>query len=123
MNEIDYFLVDTNFLINITENNSSVFPFLDKNLCISIITKIELLGVFSINKTQKINAQKLIDECFIIETNSEIYEYTIFLKQKYKIKLASAVIAATAIVYEIPFLTFDADFKPITELKLIFLEK
>ena len=46
-----------------------------------------------------------------------------FLKQKYKIKLGEAVIAATAIVYEIPFLTFDEDFKPITELKLIFLEK
>ncbi len=78
---------------------------------------------FSINKIQKINAQKLIDECYIIETNSEIYEYTIFLKQKYKIKLADAVIAATAIVYEISFLTFDSDFKPITELKLIFLVK
>lgn len=123
MNEINYFLVDTNFLINITENNSSVFPFLNNNLCISVISKIELLGVFSINKTQKNNAQELIDECFIIETNSEIYEYTILLKQKYKIKLADAIIAATAVVYEIPFITFDADFKPIKELELIFLEK
>ncbi len=82
-----------------------------------------MLGVFSINKLQKNNAQKLIDDCFIIETNSEINEYTILLKQKYKLKLADAIIAATAIVYEIPFVSFDADFKPIKELELIFLEK
>ena len=63
-------MVDTNFLINLTENHSSVLPFLEENLCVSIITKIELLGVFSINKLQKINAQKLFDDCFIIETNS-----------------------------------------------------
>ncbi|WP_396211922.1 PIN domain-containing protein [Flavobacterium sp.] len=117
------FLVDTNFLINISLNNELVFPFLDYSYAISYVTEIELLGAFSISKINKKNAQNLIDNCFIIEMNPEIKKETILLKQKYKLKLPDAIIAATAIVYKLPFLTSDADFKNIKELNLIFLEK
>lgn len=117
------FLVDTNFLINISLNNKLVFPFLDYSYAISYVTEIELLGAFSISKINKKNAQNLIDNCFIIEMNPEIKKETILLKQKYKLKLPDAIIAATAIVYKLPFLTSDADFKNIKELNLIFLEK
>ena len=123
MNGTNYFLADTNFLINISEDNSIVYPFLDENICISYITEIELLGVFSINKTQKNNAENLINFCSIIEMNSSIKQKVIFLKQKYKIKIPDAIIAATAIVNQIPLLTSDADFKSIKELELLFLEK
>jgi predicted nucleic acid-binding protein len=44
------------------------------------------------------------------------------IKQKYRIKLPDAIIAATAILYNIPFITADADFKIIKELDLIFIE-
>jgi hypothetical protein len=47
--------------------------------------------------------------------NPKIKEQTILLKQKYKLKLPDAIIAATAIVYKLPFLTSDADFKNIKE--------
>ncbi len=55
--------------------------------------------------------------------NLEIKKITINLKQKYKVKLADAIIAATAIHLELPFITSDTDFKAIKELDLIFLEK
>lgn len=55
--------------------------------------------------------------------NTEVKEQTILLKQKYKLKLVDAIIAATAIVYKLPFLTSNIDFKNIKELNLIFLEK
>ena len=54
--------------------------------------------------------------------NIEIKKRAIQIKQKYKIKLPDAIIAATAILYNIPFITADADFKVITELNLIFIE-
>lgn len=66
---------------------------------------MELLGVFSINKIQKNNSQRIVDECYIIEMNSYIKNVAIVLKQKYKIKLPDAIIAATEIVYEAPLLT------------------
>jgi predicted nucleic acid-binding protein len=123
MNKANYKLADTNFLINISQNNPIVDPFLDINICVSFVTEIELLGVFSINKMQKSNAQKMLNSCFIIEINLQIKKIAIDLKQKYKLKLPDAIIAATAIHLELPFISSDADFKPIKELDLILLEK
>lgn len=84
---------------------------------------MELLGVFRISKIQKLNIKNIIEECFVIELNQEIKYLAITLKQKYKLKLADAIIAATAIQLRLPFITSDADFKIIKELELIFLEK
>jgi predicted nucleic acid-binding protein len=122
MNGID-FIVDTNFLIYTSQKEQIVEPFLDYNIGISFISEMELLGVFSISKIQKENVQKIIDECYILDFNYEIKRKAILLKQKYKIKLPDAIIAATSIFYNIPFITADSDFKPIKELSLIFLEK
>lgn len=116
------FLADTNFLIFTSQGNSIVEPFLDYNIGISFISEMELLGVFSISKIQKSNVQNIINECFVIDMNTEIKKYAIQIKQKYKIKLPDAIIAATAIQYNIPFITADADFKVVKELNLIFLE-
>lgn len=123
MSKLNAFFVDTNFLINITQDNPLVHPFLDVDIFISYISEIELLGVFSISKEHRINKQNLIGRCTLIEMNLEIKKITINLKQKYKLKLADAIIASTAIHLGLPFITSDADFKSIKELELIFLEK
>ena len=96
---------------------------MDVDIFISYITENELLGVFSISKQLRINKQNLIERCALIEMNLEIKKITINLIQKYKLKLADAIIAATAIHLELPFITSDSDFKNIEELELIFLEK
>lgn len=67
--------------------------------------------------------KKILNQCYIFDCSSEIKELAIQLKQKYKIKLPDAIIAATAIVKQLPFVTADADFKVIKELDLIFLER
>ena len=115
-------MADTNFLIFTTQGNPIVEPFLDYNIGISFVSEMELLGVFSISKVQKLNMQNIIDECFVIDMNIEIKKKAIQIKQKYKIKLPDAIIAATAILYNIPFITADADFKVVKELNLIFIE-
>ncbi len=122
MSGID-FLVDTNFLIFVSDESDIVLPFLDYNIAISYITEMELLGVFSISKNQKAAMKKILNQCHIIDCTIEIKELAINLKQKYKIKLPDAIIAATAIIKQLPFVTADADFKIIKELDLIFLER
>jgi len=122
MNGIKY-LVDTNFIIHLTQKRPSIEPFLEDYLAISFITEMELLGVFSISKAHKNNMQNLINHCFVFEMNSFIKQEGIILKQKYKLKLPDAIIASTAIHYNLPFISSDADFKNIKELELIFLEK
>lgn len=96
---------------------------MDFAIGISFIPEMELLGVFSISKIQKQAMQRIIKECFVIEMSSAIKNSAIQIKQKYKLKLPDAIIAATAIFYEVPFISADADFKGIKELKLLFLEK
>lgn len=53
----------------------------------------------------------------------EIKKKAIQIKQKYKLKLPDAIIAATAIQYNLPFITSDADFINIKDLNLIFIER
>lgn len=67
--------------------------------------------------------EKILNQCSIIDCSREIKELAIDLKQKYKIKLPDAVIAATAISKRLPFVSADNDFKVIKELDLIFLER
>ena len=122
MSGID-FLADTNFLIHLNQGNPLVEPFLDYNFGISVITEIELLGAFSISKIQKNQIVNLIQDCFIIEMDFKIKQKCIDLRQKYKLKIPDAIIAATAIIYQIPLITSDGDFEKIKEIDLIFIEK
>lgn len=122
MNGIKH-LVDTNFLIHTDQRNPIVKPFLSENIAISFISEMELLGVFSISKSKKASMQRIINECYVLEMNQSIKIIAINLKQKYKLKLPDAIIAATAIHYNLMFITSDGDFKSIKELELIFLEK
>jgi predicted nucleic acid-binding protein len=66
--------------------------------------------------------QSIVNECFVIDMSTEIKKKTIQIKQKYKIKLPDAIIASTAILHNLPFITSDADFKNIKDLNLIFIE-
>ena len=51
-----------------------------------------------------------------------INDITIALRQRYKIKVPDALIAATALHQRIPLLTFDAGFERVKELDLVLLE-
>ncbi|MGL5113339.1 MAG: type II toxin-antitoxin system VapC family toxin [Flavobacterium sp.] len=122
MNGID-FLADTNFLIHINQGESVVEPFLDYNLAVSFITEIELLGAFSVSKSQKNQLKNLLNDCLILEMNYQIKNTCIYIRNKYKIKIPDAIIAATAIEFNIPLLTSDQDFEKIKELDLIYIQK
>ena len=53
--------------------------------------------------------------------NAHIKAQTIKLRKKYKIKLPDAIIAATAITYELPLVSADQGFSQIEELDFILL--
>lgn len=115
------FIADTNFLIYIHEGNSIVEPFLEYDFGISFISEIELLGFPGLSKPDETILANLISDCFLIEWNSKIKEETILLKRKYNLKLPDAIIAATALVYEIPLVTADKGFSKIKELDLVII--
>ena len=115
-------LCDTNVLIHLLNNNADVIEFLNqKYVIISFITELELYGK-QMNSEELEVIDSLIDSCIIIDLIQPIKKIIIQLKQKYKIKLPDAIIAATSIYYDIPLVTFDSNFQNISELKLVLLK-
>ncbi len=121
MNGINY-LVDTNFLIYLLNGNASVKPYLNNNYFISEITEMELLGVKDIPSLVLKTRAALIDNCFLVNFNSDIKEIAIRLKQKTSIKLPDAIIAASAMYMGMPLISADKDLTRIEGLDLILLK-
>ena len=122
MNGID-FLVDTNFLIHLNQGEPFVESFLDYGFAVSFITEIELLGAFSISKIQRSQFKNLLDDCLVLDMNYQMKKECIAIRNKYKIKIPDAIIAATAIIYNIPLITSDKGFDKIKEIDLLFIQK
>lgn len=61
----------------------------------------------------------MLETCTIISFSNEIKDVCIKLKQQYGIKTPHAIIAATAIVENIPFVSNDDDFKKIKQLDFV----
>ena len=65
---------------------------------------------------------ELIDQCFVIDLIEPVKDIVKKIKQKYSIKLPDAIIAASSIYTDIPLVTFDNDFRHLSELKFILFE-
>jgi PIN domain. len=79
---------------------------------------LELLSKLGLTPTQQKIIEMLLDDCIILDMNREIKKQTIAIKQIHKVKLPDAIIAATAISFDLPLLTSDKGYKKIPELNL-----
>lgn len=122
MNGID-FLADTNFMIHLNQGNKLVEPFLLYSFATSFITEIELLSAYNISKIKRKQFKELLDDCLILEMNHQIKKSSIEIRNQYKLKIPDAIIASTALVYNLPLISSDKEFEKIKDLNLIFLEK
>ena len=115
-------LADTNAIIYFLKGDAMMRPYLNEQFAISEISEIELLGVKDI-ATGVLNARKtIIENCLLFPFTSEIKTLAIQLKQKTTFKIPDAIIASTAIYFNLPLLTADKEFKKIPGLSLILLE-
>ncbi len=121
MNGID-FLVDTNILIYLHEANPVISPYINYNWSCSAITEIELLGVQNLSYTDKDKLQQLIEDCIVFPFSDTIKNICIDIKQTRRIKIPDAIIAATAIYYDLPLLSADKGFNDISNLNFVLLE-
>ena len=116
-------LADTNTLIYLDKGNSEVASLLDgKNISISFITEIELLGFPNLSRQKVSQLKAMIAEMYVIEMSSIQKQITIELRQKHKLKIPDAIIAAAAIERNIPILTADKVFTKIPELECVLIE-
>jgi len=118
----DNFLIDTNIIIYLTQGRLKISNFAKKgsNLYISSITYIEALGYPFSNQDEEKAITELCDMFERIFLTKEIEEQTIFIRKSNKVKLPDAIIAATAIVYNLMLVTHNSDdFKNIQGLKIL----
>ena len=115
-------LVDTNFLIYLLNGNLVITPYLNNHFFVSEITEMEMLGVRNLSSTALSIRKRLIENCFIVNFNSDIKEIAIRIKQKSTIKLPDAIVAASAMYMGFPLITADSDFTKITGLDLKLLK-
>ena len=120
MNGIN-FLIDTNIIIYLTQGKLKINDFARNggNLYISSISYIETLGYPFQNKSEE---KKVTEFCNLFERiflTKDIEKQTILIRKTNKIKLPDAIIAATAMVYNLTLVTHNMDdFKNIKGLKI-----
>ena len=118
----DKFLIDTNIIIYLTQGKLRISDFAKQggNLYISSITYIETLGYMFTNQDEEraiTNLCKMFERIFLTK---EIEEQTILIRKFHKIKLPDAIIAATAILYNLTLVTRNIDdFKKIPGLNVL----
>ena len=115
-------LADTNIIMYILNGNYAVSTYTNDYFYVSDITEIELLGKKDIGAFEYQLRKDFLDNCVIVDLTELIKKITIKLKQKYTIKTADAIIAASAIYLNLPLVTADKGFKKKQELNLQLLE-
>lgn len=88
---------------------------------ISVITRIELFGSKKIPEKERLKLGQFVEISTIYDTiNINIINRTIHLRQEYRTDLPDAIIAATALTYNLILITRNiSDFKNIKELRII----
>ena len=111
---------DTNAIIYFLGANPGIIPLLDqKNHYISVISEIEVLGFDFKTMADLYAVKRYLRSVKIIPINNEIKEIAIRIKREYKTKVGDAIVSATAIYFDMPFISADRNFRKIRELKLV----
>ena len=118
-------LIDTNILIYHTKGSQLTIDFINNLIAqhsfnLSILTKIEFLGWDKHTNDGFEKCKRLIESANIYPVDENIANKAIELRRKTKIKLADAVIAATALLNNFHLVTRNVDdFKTIEGVEVI----
>ncbi len=112
MNGIKY-LLDTNIIIGVIKGNEQATSLVNGiklySCAFSVITRMELLGFSGITEHEERIFKVLLSKMERLSLNKDIEDATIKLRRQRRIKLPDAIIAATAITYNLELLTLDKD--------------
>lgn len=92
----------------------------ENTIAISAITEIELLCWKNATSADLTLIKNFVNDCLLIELENSVKLQTIEIRKNYKLKLPDAIIAASALVYDLTLLTRnEKDFKRVENLKII----
>ena len=118
----DSIVLDTSLIINLFKGNSEITELItNRNLFVSVITEIEVLSFPNITPPEKALLKQFLSECYVVDIEPAIKDITIEIRAKFKTKLPDAVIAATALYFDLPLFTMDKGFEKIQDLQAVIL--
>lgn len=120
------YLLDTNTIIYYLQAAlpekamQQLHTIVDEQPLISVITKIELLGFNAAGIEEQTITGTFINAAILFNLDDAVINQTIALRKQHRIKLPDAIIAATAIVYNLTLITRNTnDFDKIQDFKCI----
>jgi len=117
-------LLDTNIVLYLLNGEETLIPLLEeKNLFLSFITQLELLGARYLKPDDILQIKQFISECTVIDITPGIKEFAISIRQKYTIKLPDCIILATSLWLNMPLISADHDFSKIDIADLIYFKR
>ena len=126
MSKAENYLLDSNTVIDYLEGKmplhalNEMDKIIDQKTRISVITQMEILGWFGATSVQLKLLNEFVADAILFDLTPEMINRTITIRQQYKIKLPDAIIAATALVYDLTLLSHNIrDFKNIDGLKTV----
>jgi predicted nucleic acid-binding protein len=119
------YLIDTNAVIDYLGNKLPVSGMVFMNTVIdavpnvSVVTKIEVLG-FNAPEQHYKTLSDFINDATVLDLTNNVVEASIEIRKKHKTKLPDAIVAATALVYDLVLISRNtSDFKNIDGLQVI----
>lgn len=119
------YLIDTNAVIDYLGKKLSVSAMdfmnsvIDAAPNVSVITKIEVLGFNALDEHYQLLVN-FMNDVAVLDLTGPVVDASIDIRKKYKTKLPDAIIAATALVYDLALITRNTnDFKNINGLKIV----
>ena len=115
-------LLDTNILVYLTQPGGEALQaqIASTSPAASLISRVEALGFHRITAEESARLDKVFAWVEVLPVNDAVAEAAILLRRVRRMKLGDALIAATALLYDLPLVTRNVDdFKHIAGLKLI----
>jgi predicted nucleic acid-binding protein len=123
--EQQQYLIDTNSIIDYlgkklpAHGMDFINKVVDDYPNVSVISKIEVLGFNAPDEHYKLLAD-FMNDATVLDLTSNIVDESIAIRKFHKTKLPDAIIAATALVYDLTLVTRNTnDFRNIPNLKVI----
>ena len=124
MNGTERYLIDTNILIYFLQGEEVAVSFfkdvMEREICISLINKIEVLAFPDISENEEIEIKHFLLNFVTLNVDDMIAEETIRIRKKFKLKLGDALISATSIVHDAILVSRnEKDFSKVEGLKFL----
>lgn len=120
--------LDTNAIISLFKENNLVVSEVNiaEEVFISIINELEFKSFLNLTSNDKALFDDFASMIIVLDlppSNIVLKNKIIEIRNKYRLKLPDAIVAASAVVHDALLLTADKDFKKVKELQLKIIEE